>query len=81
MGVLKDHHKLLRSKQLKYKHYFLKLLLKRSQFLKTLLLEFPVEFLNNPVEADIYLLDIIMPEMDGLTAIEKVDGKVDNSTI
>ena len=32
----------------------------------------PVEFLNNPVEADIYLLDIIMPEMDGLTAIEKI---------
>jgi DNA-binding NarL/FixJ family response regulator len=41
----------------------------------------PVEFLNNPVEADIYLLDIIMPEMDGLTAIEKIHKLYPNAII
>jgi DNA-binding NarL/FixJ family response regulator len=32
----------------------------------------PVEFFRNPVEADVYLLDIVMPEMNGLNAIEKI---------
>ena len=41
----------------------------------------PVEFLNNPEEADIYLLDIIMPEMDGLTAIEKIHKLYPNAII
>lgn len=41
----------------------------------------PVKFLNNPVEADIYLLDIIMPEMDGLTAIEKIHKLYPNAII
>lgn len=41
----------------------------------------PMEFLNNPVEADIYLLDIIMPEMDGLTAIEKIHKLYPNAII
>ena len=41
----------------------------------------PLEFLNNPVEADIYLLDIIMPEMDGLTAIEKIHKLYPNAII
>jgi len=41
----------------------------------------PIDFLNNPVEADIYLLDIIMPEMDGLTAIEKIHKLYPNAII
>jgi len=32
----------------------------------------PVLFLENPIEADIYLLDIVMPEMNGLEAIERI---------
>jgi DNA-binding NarL/FixJ family response regulator len=32
----------------------------------------PIEFLNSPMRADIYLLDIVMPEMNGLDAIEKI---------
>ncbi len=32
----------------------------------------PIDFLNNPISADIYLLDIVMPEMNGLDAIEKI---------
>ncbi|MFN5149353.1 MAG: response regulator [Flavobacteriia bacterium] len=32
----------------------------------------PIGFLNDPIQADIYLLDIVMPEMDGLTAIDKI---------
>jgi len=32
----------------------------------------PIEFLKNPMRADIYLLDIVMPEMNGLDAIEKI---------
>jgi DNA-binding NarL/FixJ family response regulator len=32
----------------------------------------PMDFFKNPIEADIYLLDIIMPEMNGLAAIEKI---------
>ena len=32
----------------------------------------PIDFFKNPIEADIYLLDIIMPEMNGLAAIEKI---------
>lgn len=41
----------------------------------------PISFLNNPKVADIYLLDIIMPEMDGLTAIEKILCMFPNSII
>lgn len=32
----------------------------------------PVVFLETPIEADIYLLDIVMPEMNGLEAIERI---------
>lgn len=32
----------------------------------------PINFFKNPIEADIYLLDIIMPEMNGLEAIDKI---------
>jgi DNA-binding NarL/FixJ family response regulator len=32
----------------------------------------PIDFFNNPVEATVYLLDIVMPEMNGLDAIEKI---------
>lgn len=32
----------------------------------------PIEFLENPIPADIYLLDIIMPKMNGLDAIKKI---------
>ena len=32
----------------------------------------PLEFLLNPVEADIYLLDILMPEMNGIEAIKHI---------
>jgi DNA-binding NarL/FixJ family response regulator len=32
----------------------------------------PIEFFNNPIEASVYLLDIVMPEMNGLDAIEKI---------
>lgn len=32
----------------------------------------PIGFFNDPMQADIYLLDIVMPEMDGLTAIDKI---------
>jgi len=32
----------------------------------------PIEFFNNPVEATVYLLDIVIPEMNGLDAIEKI---------
>jgi DNA-binding NarL/FixJ family response regulator len=32
----------------------------------------PIEFLASPMRADIYLLDIVMPEMNGLDAIEKI---------
>jgi DNA-binding NarL/FixJ family response regulator len=41
----------------------------------------PIAFLNNPVEADIYLLDIVMPEMNGLEAIDKILKLFPNSTI
>ena len=30
----------------------------------------PIDFLQNPIEADIFLLDIVMPEMNGLEMIE-----------
>ena len=30
----------------------------------------PIDFLQNPIEADIFLLDIVMPEMNGLKMIE-----------
>ena len=32
----------------------------------------PIGFFNDPMQADVYLLDIVMPEMDGLTAIDKI---------
>jgi DNA-binding NarL/FixJ family response regulator len=41
----------------------------------------PIDFLNNPIEADIYLLDIVMPEMNGLEAIDKILKLFPNSTI
>ena len=41
----------------------------------------PVEFLQNPIEADIYLLDIIMPEMNGIDAIDRILKLYPNSAI
>lgn len=41
----------------------------------------PIGFLNNPKEADVFLLDILMPEMDGLMAIEKILTLYPNSYI
>lgn len=41
----------------------------------------PVEFLQNPIEADIYLLDIVMPEMNGVDAIERILKLYPNSDI
>ncbi len=41
----------------------------------------PIDFLNNPIEADIYLLDIVMPEMNGLEAIDKILKLFPNATI
>lgn len=41
----------------------------------------PIGFLNNPKPADIFLLDIIMPEMDGLIAIEKILQLYPNSSV
>ena len=32
----------------------------------------PIDFLENPIEADIFLLDIVMPEMSGLEMIERI---------
>ena len=32
----------------------------------------PIDYFKNPIQADIYLLDIVMPQMDGLTAINKI---------
>jgi DNA-binding NarL/FixJ family response regulator len=32
----------------------------------------PIDFFNNPKGADIFLLDIVMPEMSGLDAIKKI---------
>lgn len=32
----------------------------------------PIEFFENPIPANIYLLDIIMPKMNGLDAIKKI---------
>ena len=41
----------------------------------------PIGFLNDPIQADVYLLDIVMPEMDGLTAIDKILKLYPNSNI
>lgn len=41
----------------------------------------PIDFLNNPIEADIYLLDIVMPEMNGLEAIDKILKLFPNASI
>lgn len=41
----------------------------------------PVDYLNNPIEADIILLDIVMPEMNGLDAIEKILAIHPNTSI
>ena len=41
----------------------------------------PVEFLQNPIEADIYLLDIVMPEMNGIDAIDRILKLYPNSAI
>jgi DNA-binding NarL/FixJ family response regulator len=32
----------------------------------------PIDYLENPIEADIFLLDIVMPEMNGLEMIERI---------
>jgi DNA-binding NarL/FixJ family response regulator len=32
----------------------------------------PVDFFNQPIQASIYLLDIVMPKMNGLDAIKKI---------
>jgi len=41
----------------------------------------PLDFLNNPVEANIYLLDIVMPEMNGIEAIERILKLYPNASI
>lgn len=41
----------------------------------------PVEYLNNPIEAEIFLLDIMMPEMNGLEAIPKILQHFPNANI
>lgn len=41
----------------------------------------PFEFLQNPIEADIYLLDIVMPEMNGIDAIDRILKLYPNSAI
>ncbi len=41
----------------------------------------PVEFLQNPIEADIYLLDIVMPEMNGIDAIDRILSLYPNAAI
>ena len=41
----------------------------------------PVDYLNDPIEADIVLLDIMMPEMNGLDAIEKILAIHPNTSI
>ena len=41
----------------------------------------PIGFLNKPKPADIFLLDIVMPEMDGLIAIEKILQLYPNSSV
>ena len=41
----------------------------------------PVDYLNDPIEADIILLDIMMPEMNGLDAIEKILAIHPNTSI
>ena len=41
----------------------------------------PVEFLQNPIEADIYLLDIVMPEMNGIDTIDRILKLYPNSAI
>jgi DNA-binding NarL/FixJ family response regulator len=32
----------------------------------------PIDYLENPIEADFFLLDIVMPEMNGLEMIERI---------
>ncbi|NBR15034.1 MAG: DNA-binding response regulator, partial [Crocinitomicaceae bacterium] len=41
----------------------------------------PVEYLKNPIEAEIFLLDIMMPEMNGLEAIPKILQHFPNTNI
>jgi DNA-binding NarL/FixJ family response regulator len=41
----------------------------------------PIDFLNNPVEADIYLLDVVMPEMNGIEAIDRILKLYPNASI
>ena len=41
----------------------------------------PLDFLNNPVEADIYLLDVVMPEMNGIEAIDRILKLYPNASI
>jgi DNA-binding NarL/FixJ family response regulator len=41
----------------------------------------PLEFLTNPIEADLFLLDILMPEMNGIQAIDKILKLFPNTSI
>jgi DNA-binding NarL/FixJ family response regulator len=41
----------------------------------------PLHFLASPVEADIYLLDIMMPELNGILMIDKIQRIFPNSAI
>jgi DNA-binding NarL/FixJ family response regulator len=41
----------------------------------------PLHFVESPVEADIYLLDIMMPEINGILMIDKIQRIFPNSAI
>ncbi len=41
----------------------------------------PIEFLKKPIEADVFLLDILMPEMNGIQAIDKILKLFPNASI
>jgi DNA-binding NarL/FixJ family response regulator len=41
----------------------------------------PIIYLDNPIEADIFLLDIVMPEMNGLYVIEEIVNIYPNAII
>ena len=41
----------------------------------------PLDFLSQPIEADIYLLDVVMPGMNGLEAIQRILKLYPNAAI
>lgn len=41
----------------------------------------PLDFIDSPLEADIYLLDIMMPEINGILMIDKIQRIYPNSAI